>query len=336
MGKASWVDVVEAAYDVEATEDLWLQGIAKATEPLVEDGFGLFAFTYDASVPEAMSIGTFASTGKHTGFDGPSALAGIQAAGGGNYVRSTFRTLQVETVRNTPGFAGSGAEQIFDAQGIGDLLVINGMDPSGIGACMGAVTSKRTKLSRVRRERYGRVATHLANSYRLRRRLAAPSSAPPPPMAPWGAEAVLSARGALDHCADDDVYSARQQLREAAVAIDRSRGSLRRSEPDAALEGWLGLVDGRWSLVDKFDGDGKRFVLARRNEPHVGGLELLTERERAVAAYAAMGHTNKMIAYELGIAHSTVRVLLARAAAKVGVRSRDEFVRIVSAATEAR
>jgi DNA-binding CsgD family transcriptional regulator len=33
-----------------------------------------------------------------------------------------------------------------------------------------------------------------------------------------------------------------------------------------------------------------------------------------------------MIAYELGLAHSTVRVLLARGAAKLGVRTRTEML----------
>jgi DNA-binding CsgD family transcriptional regulator len=41
-----------------------------------------------------------------------------------------------------------------------------------------------------------------------------------------------------------------------------------------------------------------------------------------VLAYAAMGHSNKEIAYELGITHSTVKVLLFRARLKLRVSSR--------------
>jgi DNA-binding NarL/FixJ family response regulator len=44
------------------------------------------------------------------------------------------------------------------------------------------------------------------------------------------------------------------------------------------------------------------------------------------------GSHNKAIAFELGIAHSTVRVLLARAAAKLGVRSRTEVLERVALA----
>ena len=152
--------------------------------------------------------------------------------------------------------------------------------------------------------------------------------------APWDADAVLTIRGRVEHAESPEAQlrESRSALRDAAAAVDRARGKLRRIDPDSALGQWMGLVDGRWSLVDKFDTDGKRYVLARRNEPRVGGLGLLTERERAVAFYAAMGRSNKHIAYDLGIAHSTVRVLLARAAAKLGVKTRDELVAIAQGA----
>ena len=97
-------------------------------------------------------------------------------------------------------------------------------------------------------------------------------------------------------------------------------------EPDRAVARWRALVDARWSLVDHFESDGKRFVLAQRNDPSVGPLALLTPRERQVVALAAMGHANKMIGYELGISVSTAGVLLSRAARKLGAPSRAALV----------
>jgi DNA-binding NarL/FixJ family response regulator len=52
----------------------------------------------------------------------------------------------------------------------------------------------------------------------------------------------------------------------------------------------------------------------------------LSDRERQVVSLATLGRTNKMIAYELGLAHSTVRVLMARASAKLHTGSRHELV----------
>jgi DNA-binding CsgD family transcriptional regulator len=52
----------------------------------------------------------------------------------------------------------------------------------------------------------------------------------------------------------------------------------------------------------------------------------LSEREREVVALALKGCGNKTIAYELGLAHSTIRVLMARAASKFGAKTRQELL----------
>ena len=72
------------------------------------------------------------------------------------------------------------------------------------------------------------------------------------------------------------------------------------------------------------------YVVARENQAAVGGLPGLTERERQVVAFLALGRSTKEIAYTLGISDSTTRVLLSRAAARMGVRTREELVRLVT------
>lgn len=52
------------------------------------------------------------------------------------------------------------------------------------------------------------------------------------------------------------------------------------------------------------------------------GLDVLSERERQVVAYLAGGQSTKETAYTLGIADATVRVLVARAVAKLGSKNR--------------
>jgi DNA-binding CsgD family transcriptional regulator len=69
------------------------------------------------------------------------------------------------------------------------------------------------------------------------------------------------------------------------------------------------------------------YIVARENVPTPSGPAALTERERQVLRWAKLGHHNKLIAYELGISDSTVRFLITRAAAKLGVHDRVDVLR---------
>ena len=82
----------------------------------------------------------------------------------------------------------------------------------------------------------------------------------------------------------------------------------------------------RWTVVDRFERDGKRYVVAQQSVDESAPAADLAPRERAVLAAAAAGQHDKLIAYDLGLADSTVRVLLLRAKRKLGARSRAEAV----------
>lgn len=142
---------------------------------------------------------------------------------------------------------------------------------------------------------------------------------------PLGAkEAVFTPDGKIEHITAD-AETSRAALRDAVLAIERARGTLR-GDPDRALPSWKALVQARWTLVDELAVGGQRYVLARSNEMTSVGVQSLTPRERQVAACIAMGNTNKEAAYELGLSHSTVRVLVARACAKLGAKSRTDLI----------
>ena len=168
------------------------------------------------------------------------------------------------------------------------------------------------------RELWTRFAAHLGAALRMRRLKAAPS--------PSSALAVLLPNGRLEH-GNRDTIAAQAPLGSAAKAIDRARGKLRRLDPEAAAALWRTMVREEWSLVDWYDHDGKRFLLAQENRIPTRSKDTLTPREEQVVACAAMGHSNKLIAYDLGLSIGSVAVLLGRAARRLGVCGRVALVR---------
>jgi DNA-binding CsgD family transcriptional regulator len=93
---------------------------------------------------------------------------------------------------------------------------------------------------------------------------------------------------------------------------------------------WQGLVQGRWSLVDHFDTDRRRFVVAVRNDPDLPDPRGLSERERQIAEFCGMNRSAKEIAYILGLSSSSVGNALTRAQRKLGLRSRTELAALFS------
>jgi DNA-binding CsgD family transcriptional regulator len=80
-----------------------------------------------------------------------------------------------------------------------------------------------------------------------------------------------------------------------------------------------------WTVVEEFERDGFSYQVLRRPIDSVRGLRL-TKRQEQVLEYVSEGHSNKSIAYALGLSPSTVGVLLYRAAAKLGAKTRFELV----------
>src|SRR5262245_1957402 len=82
-----------------------------------------------------------------------------------------------------------------------------------------------------------------------------------------------------------------------------------------------------WTMVAEFSDGAERYVLLRLGD----ATETLTKRERQILARAALGATNKVIAYDLGLSDSTVRVHIARACAKLGVETRGQAIEAMRA-----
>ncbi len=76
-------------------------------------------------------------------------------------------------------------------------------------------------------------------------------------------------------------------------------------------------------------------MLAIENSPDVRDPRGLTRSEAIVASLAARGHSDKLVAYELGTRIGTVSALLARVYRKLRVRTRADLVDRLRAPREA-
>jgi DNA-binding CsgD family transcriptional regulator len=113
----------------------------------------------------------------------------------------------------------------------------------------------------------------------------------------------------------------RLTLRGIAVASIESPAAFRDAAAERAVTRWWALVACGWTPVDRFDANGRRFLVACR-PVRSGRSRPLSPREHQVVSMAGLGCSNKEIAATMGSALSTVQTHLRRALRKLGVSSR--------------
>lgn len=356
------VVVVEAAYDLASTDAEWLERLTAAIGRELDEGHGMTAFLVapdpggGARARDPVVLGgpaRWQASWRETLWDElvarlpPDVLAAwiafapVTYSSHANYALAHGHAVAAELARE---LAGRGYRHLVeaivgpDAAGAErgrpeivrwtppDALAIVAADPSGHAACFFANRATRAArpVTRAIRRTWSRVAAHIASAHRVRRRLVAAEVAADPIR---GAEAVLEPGGRVVHAEGPAAQGeARAALRRAAIDVDRARTRKLRSS-DEALELWRALHEGRWAIADAFDRDGRRFLVARANEPAAAPAPSLSRREQQVLDLLALGQSNKQISYALGISPSSVATHLGRAAAKVGLGSTRALVR---------
>lgn len=312
MSSLDFIGAIERAYDHSTDRGTWLEDLTRLIAPSFCPGSAhTTAFFFDCG-GESVQLGDFVSVGdvnyqradyelQHEAgrSEGPPSIV---------YECDPFtllsRVVGAEASARTIREAGMNAE---DALGL----------RANLNPTSGVIWTTHVPAGfRIRnRELWTRFAAHAGAALRLREA-----------RGPDHAAAILTPHGRLEHGTDDTV-EAREHLARAATDMDRARGKLRRVDPAEASALWRAMVQGEWTLVDWVDHDGKRFLLAHENRVVAPTARPLTRRERQVVACAAMGHANKLIAYDLGISPSTVAKLLTRAAKKLGVSGRVALIR---------
>ena len=311
--------ILESLYRVELSRDAWLAGVLDAAAPILAGDAGIGMLLYDIASDTELRVDAIDGRGLPPGWlqAGLDMYRDPQLATWmiGGY-RSMLCEAMNEVVRDPrvqDHYPGGGE--------VRGQVIMNGGDGSGKGCALHLFSNRACAMTAPERDVLSRIATHLATAYRLQRRLSASGNP-----GGDGVEAVLTPGGRVEHAEGE---AKEPQVRSALTLAVQQRELSRRaaaSRPDRVLRARRGLIAARWTLVDDYQRGGRRYVLARENEPDPGGPPPLSRREQQVTALAALGRSNKLIAYELGLAHSTVRVLVSRACVKLGVSSRSDLV----------
>lgn len=313
------LSIIEAAYAETGDADQWLDGALAAMHAQLDQGGGLLARRFQvqaASVWQGVTRAMGVAPDEVAATDRAAAsLKDLPPAEAMAVARRMFPLAPV-AVRLSQVLGQPMMTQLVSGypRPVKDTLGIIAADPSGHGCVFFRNDEKPRPLSRGATALWERIASHLATGYRLAR------------ASQGEAEAVLDPGGKVLHRERDVTRDDARTLSEAAKGIDSARGRLRRVDPERALCLWQGLVSGRWSLIDQFDHDGRRFVVAKRNAITPRAWNVLTEREVQILAYLAEGQAPKLIAYQLGLSIPTVTGDLERAKHKLSVGSRLELV----------
>ncbi len=315
------VGFLEAVYALDLDDEEWLREALLALLRLCGPELRYLGFFYDASDESQLKIWNL-SRAQGSAPELESSWGIFRELCDPAFVRATFRRLFLGSARRTGTPYLNPVLADREKNGWGDFFYLNGLDPSGVG-CVLTIGCRELEfeLSEEEAAVFRRLAGHLAAAFRCRRRLA-PTRAR---RSSQGADAVFEADGRLLH-AEGPVRNERKWLAGKALELEAAHVKSKRREGIRALDLWRPLSSARWTLVESFEENGRRYIVARENHAEARSFSDLTDRERQIVVHASLGLSNKQIAYALGISDATVRVLMARAAKRFGVRSRKELL----------
>jgi DNA-binding NarL/FixJ family response regulator len=317
------IGLVEMAYRLDGTLVDWLHRLARESQPMLGN-VNMVAYTVVPSPEDGrLHLGDIAVAQDGAAIPGEQVVADVRQTLQNTWPGSFTLLMRLGTVISLAdayaetrpgGFVGPDMAQ----KGIRDVVLVVAAQPGPAAVVLGAGQRSVVTVTASMTQRWERIAAHVTAGHRLKTKGLVG-------VEPGPDDAILETTNRVAHAGGSaQSRDVQDRLREAARAMDRAKSSARRNSAEA-LELWQALVLGRWSLVDQFDSDGRRYLIARKNEPWVVDPRKLTQRERQVVAYAALGKGNKLIGYSLGLSTSTVATHLASAMKKLGLRSRVDL-----------
>lgn len=334
--KVDCVGIIDAGYAPSASEEAWLGSVLEPFEPMAR-GMGLTARFFDFGV-EQPKVGDPVSRGPipadlQAGLTGMYSFLAQHHAGGLKAMLSPNPSVVCWASKRVADLAEEVrplARGFLAGTGLLDQIGILAADPAGPTLLINVPYAEAVTIPPRTIRQITRATAHLCSAIRLRSRAVAGGGATATSELPPDVEAVLDPSGRVHHAGGSaEGKEARSSLTQAVRRVERARGRLRHTDPEEALAIWLALFEGRWSVVEQTESDGRRFLLARRNEPGPRDPMALTQGERDAIVCAARGHSNKYIGYLLGVTTSTVSSRLESSLRKLGLSSRREAIEML-------
>jgi DNA-binding CsgD family transcriptional regulator len=196
-----WLDLRVALHDLDAEEEPWLREVFTLARPVLDEGAGLFVYSY--RIERRSAIRLVGLAGEQTA---PRFWGALSAWGADN--QATIAALYSPRV-GTLGESRRRAEESstplsdfgpdFEVHGIRDLVAVVGHDALGAGVVVAAPRTRKVALRHVERRQLDRLAAELGAQARFRaRRLASETTR-------LSAAEVRVARRVLEGASDKDM-----------------------------------------------------------------------------------------------------------------------------------
>ncbi|MET0285121.1 MAG: helix-turn-helix transcriptional regulator [Polyangiales bacterium] len=317
---ADFVSVVERCYEPIEDEQDWLASLFDAASPLLDLGGGM-GLSMVREGPDGRRIALSQARGRLQTIIKTSWPV-IEQLDDETYRRFYYPgQLIAQTSLLVPTFplpVRAFYATFMKLAGAKDLLAMLGYPAHGWAFALYVAVGDHPIDARLR-DTLRRLRIHVEASLRLR--LFSDSE----PLA------ILRPDGKLEHLAREVEQGQGRDLSTQTSLIEDVRSARGRSDPHRALDVWQALVDGRWSVVERKDSDGKRYYHAFENAPHLFAHRSLSEAEAMILGLSLQGLSGKEVAYSTGLSPSRISSALAEAAERLGFASREELLRVGAA-----
>lgn len=318
--RKDWVSLIEAGYRLDGNDKQWIDGLLTHAELLGERGFWLTIGRYDYT-PKKIQLNEIQSTGPSAAKQILKSSIQVDSEAVSNFFRAGKPVSSLsEVIYSSEPEIANVVKKLSNSR-VHDKLAVKALSGEGEALIMCWLFNDQVLPTALERKRWGCIASHLGSGLRLRKVTEKLS------LENEKVEAIFDGNFKLcDARSLACTRSSCEVLQSVIKRVDKVRTKTGRSDADLAMKSWEGLIQGRWSLVDYFDTDQRRYIVAVKNDPRYPDPRGLTLRERQIAEYMGHGLSTKQICYTLGISPSAVTNCSARVKRKLGLNSTLELV----------